>query len=270
MSSGTRAFLPPVMMLPQKKPAGGHPTSAKRLSLGGGNVSATLFPDIGRGVGGVGGGRHGQRRKAGGNNNGRRLEPIRVKKSRKKSAAAATAAAPVPEEKDEEERSGKKPKSPNIGFGVTLWLHRFIFRTNPNRMSAGRRAEEVAKMREPEKATANSEASAVPAMTVFPKPVIVQERVGNLPATAGKGNNVAAGNNWNTLRSRLIRAKITDAFENLKFEVQGKTYTALRTLGEGGYSKVYEVFNKEKELYALKVCSKPSVSACHNYILNWG
>lgn len=29
--------------------------------------------------------------------------------------------------------------------------------------------------------------------------------------------------------------------------------TVLRTLGQGGYAKVYEVFNEDNELFALKV-----------------
>jgi serine/threonine protein kinase len=29
--------------------------------------------------------------------------------------------------------------------------------------------------------------------------------------------------------------------------------TVLRTLGQGGYAKVYEVFNEDNDLYALKV-----------------
>ena len=37
-------------------------------------------------------------------------------------------------------------------------------------------------------------------------------------------------------------------------------YTALRSLGSGGYSKVYEVFNPEKELYALKVVNLKGIS----------
>ena len=79
----------------------------------------------------------------------------------------------------------------------------------------------------------------------FPYEIFVGARIGPPPA--------GGGNNWGTLRARLLRAKITDAFESTKFELRGKTYTSLRALGEGGYSKVYEVFNKERELFALKV-----------------
>ena len=68
--------------------------------------------------------------------------------------------------------------------------------------------------------------------------------------------NVMAGQkskNWDMLKKKLATAKITDALTALKFEVNGKMYTALKPLGEGGYSQVFEVYNTSKELFALKV-----------------
>lgn len=38
----------------------------------------------------------------------------------------------------------------------------------------------------------------------------------------------------------------------LKYTVNGKTVNVLRPLGEGGYSQVYEVYDKSKKIYALK------------------
>ena len=58
---------------------------------------------------------------------------------------------------------------------------------------------------------------------------------------------------WGFLRNRLVNAKISDAFSNIRFTVNGEPFKALRCIGEGGYAKVYEVFDDRNELYALKV-----------------
>lgn len=58
---------------------------------------------------------------------------------------------------------------------------------------------------------------------------------------------------WGLLRNRILHAKISDALTNIKFTLNGKTLRALRCIGEGGYSRVYEVFNEDNEIYALKV-----------------
>ena len=68
--------------------------------------------------------------------------------------------------------------------------------------------------------------------------------------------NVMAGRkskNWQMLKDKITSAKITEALNTLKFVVNGNTYTALRPLGEGGYSQVYEVYNSQKDIFALKV-----------------
>lgn len=59
--------------------------------------------------------------------------------------------------------------------------------------------------------------------------------------------------NWDMLKKTITSAKITDALTALKFVVNGKKYTALRPLGQGGYSQVFEVYNSQKDLFALKV-----------------
>ena len=38
--------------------------------------------------------------------------------------------------------------------------------------------------------------------------------------------------------------QISDALSVLKYEVNGKKVNVLRPLGEGGYSQVYEVYDK--------------------------
>ena len=59
--------------------------------------------------------------------------------------------------------------------------------------------------------------------------------------------------NWDMLKKTITSAKITDALTALRFIVNGKKFTALRPLGQGGYSQVFEVYNPQKDLFALKV-----------------
>ena len=66
----------------------------------------------------------------------------------------------------------------------------------------------------------------------------------------GKGQETK---NWDLVKKKIMNAKITDALTALKFEVNGQRITALRMLGEGGYSQVFEVYNSKKDLFALKV-----------------
>jgi hypothetical protein len=58
---------------------------------------------------------------------------------------------------------------------------------------------------------------------------------------------------WDALKQRLVSARITDALLSPKFYMNGRKFTALRTIGEGGYSTVFEVFDTDKQIYALKV-----------------
>ena len=70
----------------------------------------------------------------------------------------------------------------------------------------------------------------------------------NMNALAGQKSK-----NWDKLKKTITSAKITDALTTLKFVVNGEKFTALRPLGQGGYSQVFEVYNNQKELFALKV-----------------
>ena len=63
-------------------------------------------------------------------------------------------------------------------------------------------------------------------------------------------NNI---HSWNFLRDQLRSAKVRDAFSIIKFDLKGHHLQILRQLGEGGYSKVYDVFDEKHILYALKV-----------------
>ena len=113
------------------------------------------------------------------------------------------------------ERSEGKPA--NLGFGVTMWINRFIY--NTRKKSSARKA-------------AYRQATG--------------DRAGSRPLEPRPTS-------WNSLRSRLINAKITAAFSNTNYFIHDKKFTSLRLLGEGGYSSVYEVYDEAKNLFALKV-----------------
>ena len=148
----------------------------------------------------------------------------------------------------------------SLGIGATLWLHKFIKNT---RTVNGNKLKDVDI---DVKVTKNDvkifEPAAEPMdVAVSSQPLLSPPRSG-LPATGTKARRAAStkeGNvpmspgNWADLRSRLIQAKVQEAFQSTKFTVNGATYTSLSHIGEGGYSTVYEVFNKERELFALKL-----------------
>ena len=150
----------------------------------------------------------------------------------------------------------------SLGIGVTLWLHKFIKNTrtvNGNKLKDIDIDVEVTKndIEISEPVAENSDRVVAPGS----QPILSPPRSG-LPLTGTKARRAASskeGNvpmkpgNWSDLRSRLIQAKVQDAFQSTKFTVNGVSYTSLSHIGEGGYSTVYEVFNKERELYALKV-----------------
>ena len=75
-------------------------------------------------------------------------------------------------------------------------------------------------------------------------------------------NNGGKSRNWDLIKQKITTAKvtrrtflmfientnkyhkITDALSVLKYEVNGKKVNVLRPLGEGGFSQVYEVYDK--------------------------
>jgi hypothetical protein len=69
------------------------------------------------------------------------------------------------------------------------------------------------------------------------------KRSRNRRAAAQGGQQSSA---WDALKQRLVSARITEAFASPKFFMNGKKFTALRTLGEGGYSTVFEVWAATK------------------------
>ena len=46
-------------------------------------------------------------------------------------------------------------------------------------------------------------------------------------------------NNWGFLRNRLVQAKMSDVFSNIRFTVNGSNIRALRCIGEGGKHTFY-------------------------------
>ncbi|XP_023345125.1 serine/threonine-protein kinase MPS1 [Eurytemora carolleeae] len=60
-------------------------------------------------------------------------------------------------------------------------------------------------------------------------------------------------NTWMALRKRLISAKMKEAFSNSYLQINGVKYTIIKKVGDGGFSSVYEVYNEERNLFAVKV-----------------
>ena len=111
--------------------------------------------------------------------------------------------------------------SSGLGLGVSLWLNRFVHKARKG--SPGGYSKN------------GSEA----------------ELVTNAKMSILNGGERRTS--WGDLRRSIVQSKISDALSHLKFKVNGKTYAAIKVIGEGGFSKVYEVFNRDKELFALKV-----------------
>ena len=44
-----------------------------------------------------------------------------------------------------------------------------------------------------------------------------------------------------------------EAFASKKIDVNGQNYPIIKKIGEGGFSSVYQVYNEDKKLFALKV-----------------
>ena len=125
----------------------------------------------------------------------------------------------------------------HLSMGHALWVHRFIYNTKAHAAET-RRLKEVGIIKvDDNRAVTHSQDE-----KLVKKPLL--ERTPS----------------WGILRSQLVKAKLSDAFNNETFHVHGQRYTALRCIGEGGYSKVLEVFNKNKELFALKVVDIRSLS----------
>ena len=72
----------------------------------------------------------------------------------------------------------------------------------------------------------------------------------------GKRELDLAGNTkkeWNAQRKRLVSAIMREALASKKIDVKGNSYSIIKKIGEGGFSSVYQVYNEDKNLCALKV-----------------
>ena len=58
---------------------------------------------------------------------------------------------------------------------------------------------------------------------------------------------------WSLVKQKLAVAKVDEVLRSPKIFINGNKFTILQVLGEGGYSTVYEVYDKEKNLLAVKV-----------------
>lgn len=58
---------------------------------------------------------------------------------------------------------------------------------------------------------------------------------------------------WNTLRKRLISAKMMECKNTKKVSVADTVYTLVKKIGDGGFSSVYQVYDDERKTYALKL-----------------
>ena len=58
---------------------------------------------------------------------------------------------------------------------------------------------------------------------------------------------------WNAQRKRLVSSIMREAFASKKIDVNEQNYPIIKKIGEGGFSSVYQVYNEDKKLFALKV-----------------
>ena len=58
---------------------------------------------------------------------------------------------------------------------------------------------------------------------------------------------------WNSLRKRLISAKVKEHVETNQVKVDGISYTVIKKIGDGGFSSVYRVLNEKRQHFALKL-----------------
>ena len=132
--------------------------------------------------------------------------------------------------------------STTMGLGAAILAHRFISKSRKSVRRDLNRNLLVA----PEDGGTGSLQTGVNARQAI---LDMQKRV-------EQADNVKSGQkskNWDMIKKKITTAKITEALTALKFEVNGKKVTVLRPLGEGGYSQVYEVYDKDKKIFALKI-----------------
>ena len=144
---------------------------------------------------------------------------------------------------DPEESNSWTTSSLQPSFGAAIYAHRFIAKS---RKSVQRYQD-----------TLVGQTAGVARAQNLRQHILDQ---GQLAEANMNGHRGHKSKNWDMLKKTITNAKITDALTALRFMVNGKRYTVLRPLGEGGFSQVFEVYNSQKELFALKVTNLRSQS----------
>ena len=134
---------------------------------------------------------------------------------------------------------GQETGAGSLGIGGALYLHRFLYNT---RKSIAKHAPIENNLE-----TDNRKQKALNAREAI---FNMQKKIEDNQNTQQTGQKSRA---WDALRQRIATAKVQEALSSAKLFVNGRKLTILRPLGEGGYSMVYEVYDTNKKLYALKV-----------------
>ena len=135
--------------------------------------------------------------------------------------------------------------STSVGLGAAIFAHRFI-------SNSRKKVNQNLNLKAPQNGNGTVQTGVNARQAILE----MNRRAEN----AESQRNGSKSKNWDLLKKKLTSAKITDALTSLKFNINGKGVTVLRPLGEGGYSQVYEVYNQEKKIFALKVVDLGSQS----------
>ena len=63
---------------------------------------------------------------------------------------------------------------------------------------------------------------------------------------------------WELFKSKIASARLGDVLSGVNFYLGRKRYSVLKQLGEGPHSKVFEVYDEEKNIFALKIVNLTS------------
>ena len=169
--------------------------------------------------------------------------------------------------------TGRKPSVSNIGgLSMAMWIHKFLYKSKRSASLKLHGGDPKIQDAGGENVSGNAVSNSLkPAITVT-KNIVSQ--IATIDKHNGDKNNVEnksletkskpkqmlstvlADNqihSWGFLRNQLVSAKVREAFSTVKFELKSHRLQVLRELGEGGYSKVFDVFDEKHDLYALKV-----------------
>ena len=153
----------------------------------------------------------------------------------------------------------RKSSVSNIGgLGMAMWIHKFLYKSRRSASMKIKDEEPIIKQVTPTIISSTVVANGSnPAITLTQDTVEkVFKPITTIDKPKPKLSTVLADNqihSWDFLRNQLVSAKVRDAFSVVKFDLKSHRVQVLRQLGEGGYSKVFDVFDEKHVLYALKV-----------------